>query len=165
MEGEGRLFTISQEGVLESGGARKHEPSLAGREVRAFSVASRGSVTLVTNDELPPPPDIHPGRCARPPPGRVSWHRAENKQRSAPVAVATARSGRGRVGGVTCGLGVGVLGAGPEGTALPALSSDILRIAAPGLPRWPGSDSSWQRAARSAEPETGGEREGRIKGL
>lgn len=61
--------------------------------------------------------------------------------------------------------GVGVLGAGPEGTALPALSADILRIAAPGLPRWPGNDSSWQRAARSAEPETGGGRAGRMKGL
>lgn len=64
-----------------------------------------------------------------------------------------------------CLCGEGVLGAGSEETALPALSADILRIAAPGLPRWPGSDSSWQRAARSAETETLGGRAGCRKGL
>lgn len=64
-----------------------------------------------------------------------------------------------------CLCGVGVLGAGPERTALPAHNADILRIAAPGLPRWPGSDSSWQRVALSAELEAGGGWAERGKGL
>lgn len=55
--GGGRLYSTSLVSVLSSGRSRKHDPSFAGREVGAFCVVSRrGSVTLVTNDGLPPAP-------------------------------------------------------------------------------------------------------------
>lgn len=55
--GRRKLCSTSLERVLGSCRARKLDPSFAWREVAAFCVVSRrGSVTLVTNDGLPPAP-------------------------------------------------------------------------------------------------------------
>lgn len=121
-------------------GRRKLDSLLAGKEsVLCEQLPSEGSVTPGDGDGGPPPsprspgragppsllplPAPTPGRCAWQPPRRISWHSAENKQRSAPVIPLSRRprsAGRGRGGGVACsrrarGAWRGGGGAGPGG--------------------------------------------------
>lgn len=154
---------------------RKPAPLAAGRRVRA-SEQLPGSVT--PGDPRRAPSRPRPGRCAWQPRGRISWHSAENKQRSAPVIPLPRRrrSAGGGVPGACRGRGRGPAHAPRGGCTArevppPALGADILRIAPPGLPRCPGSDSSWQRTARGDAParpaaaKTRGGGVGRGRGL
>lgn len=155
----------------------------------------------VTKDSLPPrspgragPPSLlplpppTPGRCAWQPPGRISWHSAENKQHSAPViplpwrprfAGGLGRSGGGTgrglpgahapLGGGGGGGGRGGGGAGRESatTRAPRGHSSHCSARAPAVS---GSDSSWpcaaseQRARPPGGAQTGGGGSARAEG-